>query len=243
MADSPCSARVPRPNALDHQRSDQTESPSCVANAAAVRPLLLHRATVLVHHDLDCRALAIPRLQGASVYRINRGAGQTGTYRWPAQGDRSGFFSSSAVRRRGRLLLRRGHDGSILSRLTGRLAAGEVVGCGRDPSAVVASYLSIDSTRSSGSQGGLQGPRRKWGFETRSETQICYTRCSREPACGFVESFTSTDAFIATNWVLFGYALEQRSARRSMDCVLGGSCPPCGSSHFGRGTCGLGVRR
>src|SRR5579862_3863921 len=28
-----------------------------------------------------------------------------------------------------------------------------------------------------------------------------------------------------------------------MDCVLCGSCPPCSSSRFGRGTCGLGVRR
>ena len=66
--------------------------------------------------------------------------------------------------------------------------------------AVEASYLSIDSTRSSGSQNGMQGPRRRWGFETRSETPFATRSLLDNPQRGWVESFTSTDAFIASNW-------------------------------------------
>ena len=82
------------------------------------------------------------------------------------------------------------------------------------------------------------------GDSRRGARRNCETRCSREPAYGFVESIATTDAFITTNWgALNRYALEQRSARRGMDYVLCRSCPPCGSSHFGRGTRGLGVCR
>jgi hypothetical protein len=57
--EGPCSARVPRPRRLDQKRSPETESPSRNAKSAAVWPLLRHRDTVTVHHDLDFRACAM----------------------------------------------------------------------------------------------------------------------------------------------------------------------------------------
>src|ERR1035438_2450004 len=82
------------------------------------------------------------------------------------------------------------------------------------------------------------------GIRDAERDAICYAKSSRQPAArvgrelhqhGRVHRFQLGCSL--------GYALEQRSARRSMDCVLCGSCPPCGPSRFGRGTCGLGVRR
>ena len=57
--EGPCSARLPRPRRLDQKRSPETESPSRNAKSAAVWPLLRHRDTVTVHHDLDFRACAM----------------------------------------------------------------------------------------------------------------------------------------------------------------------------------------
>ena len=60
-------ARLPRPSSLDHQRSDDTERPSRTANGAAVRPLLLHCATVPVHHDLVRLARAMRAIWAANT--------------------------------------------------------------------------------------------------------------------------------------------------------------------------------
>jgi hypothetical protein len=82
-----------------------------------------------------------------------------------------------------------------------------------------ASYRSIDSARSSGSQRGLPGPRRRFGCETRNETQFA-TRSPlegsefRDPEC-----FTTTDAFIVSNWVLFLKRARWRSERGMSDVV------------------------
>ena len=76
-----------------------------------------------------------------------------------------------------------------------------------------ASYRSIDSTRSSGSQCGLPGPRRRWGFETRNETQFATRSPPENSEFGDFECFTSTDAFIVSNWVLFLNRARWRSGR------------------------------
>jgi hypothetical protein len=162
-------------------------------------------------------------------------------YRWPAQGGPGSFFPFLRVLGRRRLLTRGGHDGSVLSAPAGPTPF-ERPWCTRGGSAVVASYLSIDSTRSSGSQDGVQGSRRRWGFETRSETPFAKRGVLGCPPRGSPRASPPQTRSSLPIGCSVGYALEQRSARRSMICVLCGSCPPCRSSRFGRGTCGLGVR-
>lgn len=122
-------------------------------------------------------------------------------YRWLAQGDSSLFFLFCLRSGVVGVFSRDGHDGSILS--GGRWwVAGQVVVVRPPPNAIVTSYLSIDSTRSSGSQSGVQGPRRRWGFETRSETPFATRSVLDGAAMRFAGILTRTDAFIATNWVL-----------------------------------------
>lgn len=81
------------------------------------------------------------------------------------------------------------------------------------------------------------------GIRDAERDAICYTKCFRQPAERVGRNLHQHRRVHRLQLgCSLGYALEQRSARRSRDCVLCGSCPPCGPSHFGRGTCGLGVR-
>ena len=86
---------------------------------------------------------------------------------------------------------------------------------------------------------GVQSPRRRWGIRDAERERHSATRGVLDsPHGGFDESLTSTDASIASNWVL---CWMRRWSSAPQDMLDHYAVPPCSSSRRGRAA--FGVRR
>lgn len=174
------------------------------------------RALRLRTHDFQwrlrgpiCKALQL--LLDQQQDELRRAEAVVTLYRWRAQGLSCSLSAGQSRGGPGRVVVNCAHDRSFLLDAEGSAPLRST-----GSSAIQTSYRSIDSTRSSGSRRPTR-PETQMGIRNAERDAICETKCVRRLSTRVVEGFTTTDAFIASNWCSLDARLNGAPRGRSRD--------------------------